>query len=142
MGQMADVYNDGNVPFSETIGDVTYQIPPGKSIRLRRSEAVKVMGSSSGLAPDHPLAPGDGGREKILRIVRLGEETEKRFISSKNGEEFKTKEELSAHLKQFEDEVEKTTKVYVCATCDFEAKSKQGLLKHMETHNDTNTNIL
>jgi hypothetical protein len=143
MGQISEVINTGNQPYTEEYQGEKLTIPPGGSIRMPRRKAVDFLGSF------HPMPGAPAGQPKPLVIKHMGVPDKEKFISPKDGQEFDSHADYVKHLEQFKEEAikdEETTKpevkkVYVCPHCDKECGSKAALIKHMRSH-DTKPDLL
>ena len=95
MAEYVSVKNLGSRTYTEEFKGKTISIPAKGSIKMIRQEAVHFLGSVGN-------SNIEKGIEKNLEIIRgpvpVEVEEEKKFFSHLDGLEFKTQEELDAHL--------------------------------------------
>jgi len=140
-GNVGVITNNGDNTYVEKFRNDTITIPPHANHEMELSEAVLFMGR-------HPGTENGATRAKPLSLRRVfAEKITESFISHKDGKSFSSQAELDEHEKQFASEaikpgdpmyeesekaLEKKTVVYSCAECDFDAKSRPGLVIHIK----------
>lgn len=138
--EIVEVYNAGDKEYTEEWMDVKYTIPPKSFIKMKRRDAVNFLGTCpGGLETIKQLEIRKDGQ--AIEAINLATNEPEKFISMKDGKEFKTQEELDKHLEQFKDEVVKddrlekeTPKALKCPLCPKSFENMRGLKIHLNSH--------